>query len=170
MCGSKRIQWRDLSVMTKPLPNRWGSPVSLPAPGIWEKHIHRLWECAAHSHPSQPCQGRAAGTGHTCPVSKPRGTQLRLAEEALAPERPSALCLPLAHGEPLEPPVPTATPPAYPCCQQGRTSLGSWDTQTWAHHQGLGPCASPATVTATASCPPLMCQHNLLPLLGQPQE
>lgn len=146
-CGNKWIQLKDPSVLTKPLPTRWEAPASLSAPGT-KKSTSEGSGNVLHIpiHPS-PVQGRPVGTGHTCPVCKPSGTwahRLRLAEET-----PRVVSLLSAWG----------------------TSLGTCDTRTWAHNQALGPCASPAThaVTATASFPPLMCQHNLLPLLSQPR-
>lgn len=186
--GRNRNMWEQMDstegpVCTDKAPSQQvGCSSIVPSPWGQEKHIHRLRERAAHSHLSQPCPGRAAGTGHTCPASKPSGTQLRLAKEAPAPQRPSALCLPLTHRAPRAPRAPCAhggtsslglnrSPSLLPAQEQGRTSLGGWDTQTWAHDQAPGPCASPAThiVTATASCPPLMCQHKLLPPLSQPR-
>lgn len=112
MCGSKWIQGKDLSVMTKPIPTGGVLQCHSQPPGCGKSTSTGSGNMLHIAiHPS-PVQGRAAGTGHTCPLSKPSGTQLRLAKEALAPQRPSALCLPLAHRTP-EPPVLTAAPPAW---------------------------------------------------------
>lgn len=107
-----------------------------------------------------PVRRRAAGTGHTCTVSQPRGTRahrLRLAGEAPAPHRPSALRFPLAYGAPCaRAGIPSlgSTRHRSPACRRGRTGLGTWDTQTWAHDQagGTGAVCQPCHTRCHSHC------------------